>query len=238
MITREDIIHYLSGTADEELFALSGHAKQSTVGQKVYLRGLVELSNRCDKNCYYCGIRHANLSVERYTLLAQDVLQAAQYALSQGYGSLVLQAGERRDEHFIAFVEELLHSISQLGDRALGVTLSIGEQSAATFARWRNAGAKRYLLRMESFNRELYATLHPAGHSWSQRRACLDLLREADYQVGTGVMIGLPGQSLGDLADDLLSMVALDIDMCGMGPYVEHSAAPLSVHASPYAVKE
>ncbi|MEG3047649.1 MAG: [FeFe] hydrogenase H-cluster radical SAM maturase HydE [Mucinivorans sp.] len=232
----DEIIHYLSGAADAELFARSRLIKERAVGQKVYLRGLVELSNVCAKNCYYCGIRRDNHAVDRYELTEHEVLDSVRLAIDRRYGSVVLQAGERTDARFIDFVAHLLTRIKQLPCGAdLGITLSLGEQSEATYRLWRSAGAVRYLLRMESFDENLYQQIHPADHLWARRRECLDLLKKTGYQVGTGVMIGLPGQTLDILARDLMAMSQAEIDMCGMGPYVEHAAAPLVACHSAFA---
>lgn len=222
-MNRSELIHYLSGADDAELFARSHAAKPN---DKLYLRGLIEVSNRCAKNCLYCGIRCGNRSVARYELSTEQIVASAKTAIELGYGSVVLQAGERTDTRWTGLIEEAVAAI-RASDPKVGITLSLGEQSAEVYQRWRTAGATRYLLRLESFSEALYKTLHPSDHSWAARRACLDTLRTEGYQVGTGVMIGLPGQTLADLADDLLAMQALDIDMCGMGPYVEHPDAPL-----------
>ena len=234
-MTREQLIEYLSGADDAALFARSRAEKLRTVGGKLYLRGLVEASNRCAKNCLYCGIRCGNSSVPRYELTVEQIVASAAEAIRLGYGSVVIQAGERTDCRWVALIEEAVRAIRAL-DPAAGITLSLGEQTPETYSRWRAAGATRYLLRMETFSEEFYRTLHPSDHSWAARRACLDVLRAEGYQVGTGVMIGLPGQTLAHLADDLLAMQALDVDMCGMGPYVEHPAAPLG--ASEWAPAE
>lgn len=238
LLTRSEIIEYLGGAADEELFARSRRAKLDVVGDRVYLRGLIELSNVCRKNCLYCGIRAGNADVARYELTHDEVLRAVSYAIDERYGSVVLQAGEQTSPRFVDRIEALLREINRLSGGELGVTLSLGEQSRETYARWRAAGAHRYLLRIESFTPELYNKIHPADHSWRARMDCLETLRSFDYQVGTGVMIGLPYQTLEHLADDLLGLVALEVDMCGMGPYVEHHQAPLSRVASAYAPNE
>lgn len=237
-MTREQIINYLLGSDDVELFELSRAVKLTSVGDRVYLRGLVELSNICRKNCRYCGIRCSNASIERYELDRADVLSSVRYAIDERYGSVVLQAGEQTSPRFISFIEDLLSEVTSLSAGKLGITLSLGEQTAETYRLWRKAGAHRYLLRIESFNEALYRKIHPASHSWAVRMGCLESLRAEGYQVGTGVMIGLPYQSVDDLADDLLGLQRLDIDMCGMGPYVEHHAAPLSRTASVYSNEE
>jgi biotin synthase len=156
-------------------------------------------------------------------------LDAARYAHQHNFGSLVIQAGERSDKLFVRKISTLLKEIQKLSDGKLKVTLSLGEQSEDTFKLWRESGAHRYLLRIETSNRELYAKLHPNDrtHSYDERLKALELLRLTGYQVGTGVMVGLPFQTIEDLAEDLLFIKSLDVDMVGMGPYVEHELTPL-----------
>ena len=196
-------------------------------GENVYLRGLVEISNICRKNCLYCGIRRDNLNTGRYELTSEEVLEAAAFASEQGYGSMVIQGGERTDRKFIDKITSLLVEIKRRWP--LGITLSLGEQTEEVYREWYEAGAHRYLLRIESSIRELYEKIHPvdAVHSYETRVQALRDLRKCGYQVGTGVMIGLPFQTAANLADDLLFFKEMDIDMCGMGPYLEHSETPL-----------
>lgn len=233
MMTREELIGMLGAPfsdseTDRELFAEAVRVRNRAVGDQVYLRGLIELSNRCRKNCLYCGIRNGNSAAERYTLTDGQVLAAAEYAWRSGYGSVVIQAGERTDGVFVERIERLVRQIKTLSDGELGITLSLGEQERETYRRWFGAGAHRYLLRIEASSPELYARLHPADHRYEKRLECLGWLKEEGYQVGTGVMIGLPYQSVEDLADDLLFFRNLDIDMCGMGPYIEFPGTPLA----------
>lgn len=234
-MTKEDIIQYLAAPEESplraELALRAASVKHDTVGDKVYLRGLVEFSNRCRKNCYYCGIRCGNDNVARYEMSDQSVLAAARYAFEQGYGSVVIQAGERCDSEFTEHITRLVSAIGDLSQGSLGVTLSLGEQSAQVYRMWRQAGAHRYLLRIESSSREIYGRIHPADHSFDRRIEALEALRAEGYQLGTGVMIGLPFQRIEDMADDLLFLQRMDIDMCGMGPYIEHPDAPLAYGA-------
>lgn len=215
------------GAQAEALREAAREVKLATVGTQVYLRGLIEYSNICRKNCYYCGIRSGNPSVCRYTVTEAEVLTAAENAYRAGFGSIVLQGGERQDAEFIDTIERLLKEIARLSDGNLGVTLSLGEQTRETYERWRAAGATRYLLRIETSNPALYAQLHPADHRFDERIKALEALKAADYMVGSGVMIGLPGQTEADLAGDLAFFRDFGIDMVGMGPYVEHRETPL-----------
>jgi len=226
---RDELIYFLGGRDDAGLFERAASVKAESVGPKTYLRGLIELSNVCRKNCYYCGIRSENQSLDRYSLSRDEILAAARYAYENGYGSVALQAGERQNAEYVAFIEEIIHEIRKLSHHELGITLSLGEQSKDTYSRWFAAGGGRYLLRIETSYSALYASLHPASHTFEDRVKSLEILKKTGYQLGTGVMIGLPGQTTGQLADDLLFMRAMDIDMCGMGPYIENPTTTLPI---------
>ncbi len=211
------------------LFEKARQVKAEHVGNKVYLRGLIEFSNICAKDCFYCGIRRSNSRVPRYDLSDEEILNAAYFAYKNRYGSIVMQSGELTGPHFTERVEGLLDGIRESTEGNLRVTLSCGEQTPETYERWFRAGADRYLLRIETSSRELYSRLHPNDekHSFDKRLQALRDLRSAGFQVGTGVMIGLPFQTTEDLARDLLWMKSIDIDMVGMGPYLEHKDTPL-----------
>lgn len=211
------------------LFEKARFVKEAVVGKKVYFRGLIEFSNVCSKNCLYCGIRKGNRNVVRYNATDEEILEACRFAWINRFGSVVLQSGELSTKSFVKRIERLLKKIKQLSNGELGITLSCGEQSIETYCRWYECGAHRYLLRIESSNRDLYYKIHPdtATHSFEKRVEALHFLREAGYQVGTGVMIGLPFQTLDDLVGDLLFFREMDIDMCGMGTYIEHEQTPL-----------
>ncbi len=230
-LSRNDLIEMLNSGGDDRklLFAKAAAIKKEYIGDKVYFRGLVEYSNRCGKNCFYCGVRKGNQKVSRYTMTDEEVLDAAKFAYENHYGSMVIQAGERNDAWFVEKIEELLVKIKEISNSTLGITLSLGEQSHETYRRWREAGAKRYLIRIETSNRELYSQLHPNDniHDFDARIQALRDLRAEGFQVGSGVMIGLPGQTISHLADDLLFFKTMDIDMVGMGPYIEHVDTPL-----------
>ena len=211
------------------IFTRAAEIKKQFVGNKVYFRGLVELSNICSKNCLYCGIRSGNTKPSRYMVTEEEVLEAARFALENGYGSMVLQSGERCDEKFVSTVSELLYKIKELSGGKLGITLSMGEQTEKTYREWYANGAHRYLIRIETSDRELYYKIHPHNkkHDFDIRVNALKLLREIGYNVGSGVMIGLPFQTLDHLAGDLLFLKELDVDMVGMGPFIEHEDTPL-----------
>ncbi len=202
--------------------------KLDTVGPKVFFRGIVECSNICAKDCLYCGIRAGNRQVDRYEMSEDEMVEAALWAHKQDYGSVVIQAGERQDRAFTRTITAVLRRIKAESNGELGVTLSLGEQQDDVFAEWFEAGAHRYLLRIETSNAELYRRYHPNDHDFETRLRCLGALREQGYQVGTGVMIGLPGQTTAHLADDISFFRDQDIDMIGMGPYVPHQDTPLA----------
>ena len=231
LFTTGNLVKLLSaGDEDTKLiFSTSAAIKKQYTGEKVFFRGLIELSNICSKNCYYCGIRRGNRNPERYLVTEPEVLEAARYALDNGFGSMVMQSGERFDKRYIGYVESLLRKIKAMSAGKLGITLSMGEQTEETYRRWFEAGAHRYLLRIETSNRELYYKIHPrdARHDYDFRLQSLELLRKTGYNVGSGVMIGLPFQTLEDLAGDLQFFKNYDIDMAGMGPYIEHVDTPL-----------
>jgi biotin synthase len=241
-LSKQDIIALLEAEGDDRqmLFEHAAKVKETYVQNKVYLRGLIEFSNICGKDCYYCGIRRSNTKVKRYDLSDEDILNAAYYAYKNNYGSLVMQSGELESPKFTSRITGLLKAISKFSDGKMRVTLSCGEQSLETYKEWFAAGADRYLLRIEASNKALYQKLHPNDelHSYDRRRQALKDLRTANYQVGTGVMIGLPFQTLEDLADDLLFMQDIDIDMVGMGPYLEHHDTPLYEHKDLLLPKE
>ena len=231
LLNREDILELLNCTGNDRLllFERAKEAKAKYVGRKVYFRGLIEYSNYCAKNCFYCGIRAGNSRYVRYQMTDDEVLEAAGFAFRNRFASIVIQAGERSNTLFVDNIENLLEKIHKLTEGKLHVTLSLGEQTEETYRRWFEAGAQRYLLRIEVSNPDLYRKLHPSDkfHVYEERLEALRRLKRTGYQVGTGVMIGLPFQTCSDLADDLLFFRDFDIDMAGMGPYIEHEDTPL-----------
>jgi len=230
-LTRQDLILLLQAKGDDrrKLFERSSQVKKEVVGNKAYFRGLIEFSNICSKDCLYCGIRKSNEKVFRYEATDEEILEACDFAYRNRFASVVLQSGELSSPAFTKRVASLLKQIKKLSDNGLGITLSCGEQTRETYALWRESGAHRYLLRIESSDPGLYYKIHPQDerHSFEKRLEALSLLRETGYQVGTGVMIGLPFQTMESLVNDLVFFKEQDIDMCGMGPYIEHEDTPL-----------
>ena len=231
MLSHQDLVQMLCVKNNDEqtLFEYSSKIKQRHVGNKVYLRGLIEFSNICEKDCFYCGIRHSNQHAHRYCLTENEVVEAAIFAHQKGFGSLAIQSGELSSKAFTDRINSLLRKIMQATNNELGITLSCGEQSEDVYRQWFESGSKRYLLRIETSSEELYYKIHPnnSEHSYSERLRSLESLKKVGYHVGTGVMIGLPFQTKEILANDLLFMKQMDIDMCGMGPYIEHADTPL-----------
>ncbi len=233
-LTRDERIGWLRERDRERLevlFKAADQVRKEHVGDAVHLRGLIELSNYCRRLCGYCGIRASNTKIERYRMTAPEALDCARRAKALGYGTVVMQAGEDPgiDAHWLA---DLVRAIkSEVG---LAVTLSLGEREEWELRLWREAGADRYLLRFETSDRALYDAIHPPvpGQGRSDRFELLRLLQRLGYEAGSGVMVGIPGQSYGTLADDIGRFEGLDLDMIGVGPFIEHPETPLGAGAA------
>lgn len=228
------IIALLSGKGpDEALYEEADRIRRDHYGDAVYLRGLIEISNYCRNNCYYCGIRKGNTKLARYRLDKETILSCCRDGYALGFRTFVLQGGEDPyygDEQYgTADSDALLCDIvSEIHARYpdCAVTLSVGERSRESYQRHFDAGARRYLLRHEAASPELYGTLHPSEMSLENRMRCLYDLKEIGYQVGAGLMVGAPGQTLTHLLDDIHFMQKLQPDMIGIGPYLRHSDTP------------
>lgn len=234
-LSKQDIIRLLSITDDGEHCLLIKKAcsiKESTIGRKVHLRGLIEFSNYCRKNCYYCGIRRENSKVSRYLMTDEEILQAVNFAQGKQLTGIVLQSGELNSPDFTKRITALITKIKNATNPEFRITLSLGEQSLETYKKWFEAGAQRYLLRIETSSEDIYKKIHPADglHNFKVRLKCLENIQKAGYMTGTGVMIGLPFQTIENLTDDLLFIKERNIDMVGMGPYLEHADTPLYKH--------
>ena len=200
-----------------EIFAAAREVKAKCGKTEVLPRGLIECSNICAKNCLYCGIRKGNDKTVRYRMPEEDVLGCINEVRRRGYPAVAFQAGEIEGEANTAYYERHIAMC-----RGLEVTLSLGEQTEEVYRRWKDAGAMRYLIRIETSNRELYAKIHPAECSFERRLGCIRMLKRLGYVTGSGVMIGLPGQTIDDLAHDIVFYGDENLDMVGMGPYVAH----------------
>ena len=235
-LTKEEML-FLMKTKDpaelDKIFKKAYEVKCAYVKNMAYYRGLIEFSNRCIKDGKYCGIRRSNDKTDRFDMEREDILAMAKWAYEHEYGSICLQSGERMDEAFVSYVEGVLRDVKELTNHEIGITLCVGEHTEDSYRRFHEAGADRYLLRIETTNPELYEKIHPKDelHSFETRVNCLKTLQKLGYQVGTGVMIGLPGQTEEDLVNDIQFYKDMDIDMIGMGPYVVHHDTPLGKEA-------
>lgn len=233
-LRREGILRWLredDELALRELWSEADAVRRRCVGDDVHLRGLVEISSYCVRQCGYCGLRAGNRDLERYRMTREEILGCARKAARLGYGTVVLQAGEDRALH-AKWVAELVASIK--AETPLAVTLSLGERSEAELESWRLAGADRYLLRFETSDRALFEAIHPPRpEEVSDRVGLLRTLRELGYEVGSGVMLGIPGQSFESVAGDIELFRALDLDMIGVGPFIPHLATPLGDGSAP-----
>ena len=208
-----------------ELWQRANETRRAHVGDAVHLRGLVEISNFCARQCMYCGLRAGNVNLARYRMLADEILEAAQQAVKFGYGTVVLQGGE---DYGITTsgMTDIIRRIKS--ETPLAVTLSLGERPDKDLAAWREAGADRYLLRFETSDRNLFEEIHPPlGDRECDRVEILRKLRKFGFEVGSGVMVGIPGQTYDSLANDIMLFRELDLDMIGIGPFIPHPATPL-----------
>lgn len=224
ILSRDEFVLLLQKSADadvremlrQEAFALC----RKYYGNKVYIRGLIEFTNYCKNNCYYCGIRRDNRNVRRYRLTEEEILSCCREGYALGYRTFVLQGGD--DPYFTdERMTELIRRIKE-NHPDCAITLSIGEREKESYRKFREAGADRYLLRHETADEAHYRSLHPQEMSLSHRMKCLYDLKELGYQVGAGFMVGSPGQTLANIADDLLFLQRLRPEMVGVGPFIPH----------------
>ncbi|NLM45839.1 MAG: [FeFe] hydrogenase H-cluster radical SAM maturase HydE [Firmicutes bacterium] len=228
-LSKEEIIAVLlcESSHNDVLFRAADLVRKRHVGDAVHLRGIIEFSNYCRRHCSYCGLRCANKDLQRYRMTPDAIYQAALDAAALGYRTIVLQSGE--DLFFDAdTVAALVRRLKKLG---VAVTLSLGERTYEEYRLWRKAGADRYLLKHETADPVLYQKLHPDANQ-AGRLDCLSWLRELGYQVGSGCMVGLPGQTAEMLAADLLLLKELDVEMAGIGPFIPHPSTPLAEAAA------
>lgn len=219
----DEFTYILGDTSDDDREYIRSTAQRiakSKFGNKVYTRGIVEFSNICKNDCYYCGIRKSNKNFERYRLTKEQILDCCRAGYEYDYRTFVLQSGE--DMYFTD--EVMCDIVSAIRKEFLdcAITLSIGERSKESYQKLFDAGANRYLLRHETANKELYEKLHPAYQKFENRMQCLRDLKEIGYQVGTGMMIGAPYQTLENLAEDFVFLSNFKPHMVGMGPFIPH----------------
>lgn len=208
------------------LFARARAVARACFGRHIFVRGLVEFTNICRKDCYYCGIRRGNARAARYRMSPDHILACCVNGWNLGFRTFVLQGGE--DPLFSDDVLAALVARIKAACPESAVTLSVGERSAASYAYLRRAGADRYLLRHETADATLYARLHPADQTFAERVRCLHDLKHAGYQTGAGMMVGLPGQTTEHLAKDLEFLYRLRPEMVGIGPFIPHNDTPLA----------
>jgi len=208
--------------------ALARKKRDEYYGKRVFIRGLIEFTNYCKNNCYYCGIRAGNANCERYRLTPDEIIECADEGHSLGFRTFVLQGGEDpfyTDEVLCGVVKRIKDSCPDCA-----VTLSVGERSFESYRALREAGADRYLLRHETANRRHYESLHPVSMSFDNRQRCISDLKALGYQVGVGFMVGSPGQTELDLANELLYLKKVSPEMVGIGPFIPHRDTPLGSH--------
>ncbi len=222
-LSKEEIISLLeTNESDDELFKAADRVRKEYVGDEVQLRGLVEFSNICKRNCLYCGLRASNTNVNRYRLEPEEIIELARKAKGYGYKTVVLQSGE--DSYYT--VEKVTHIVSEIKKLEMAITLSIGEKTYEEYKAYREAGADRYLLRIETTDKKLYEDMDP-GMSHEERKTCLEHLKRLGYEVGSGCLVGLPGQTIESLAEDILFFKEIDADMIGIGPFIPNEDTPL-----------
>lgn len=213
----------------ETLEYLQGQARQVSLarfGNRIFIRGLIEITNRCRNNCYYCGIRKENINIPRYGLTKEEILSCCREGYHLGFRTFVLQGGElsgMEDERMVEIVASIRREFPDCA-----ITLSLGEKSREVYKCFFEAGANRYLLRHETYNEEHYRKLHPEELSLPHRLECLNWLKEIGYQVGTGIMVGSPYQTIGHLVEDLLYIEQFRPEMIGMGPFLPHHDTPFA----------
>jgi len=225
-LNRKEIIQLLSLPAkySPELFSAADKVRKEQVGDEIFLRGIIEFSNHCERNCLYCGLRKGNTKLSRYRMTENEIITTAEQIKKTGVPTVVLQSGE--DSFYSQdIVCRLIERIRKETD--LIITLSIGERPLNDYNAFQQAGANRYLLKHETASLELYRYLRP-DCEWENRMQCLRRLKKLGFETGTGNMVGLPGQTPEILADDLLVMKLLDADMLGIGPFIAHPDTPLA----------
>jgi biotin synthase len=227
-MTKLDLLGWLTESRParlQELYERADAVRREHVGDAVHLRGLIEVSSHCVRQCMYCGLRQGNRALPRYRMTREEILDCARHAERLGYGTVVMQAGED-DELTAKWIADIVRWIKR--ETVLAVTLSLGERSHADMKLWRTAGADRYLLRFETSDQNLFRTIHPSRlPNGPDRLTLLRRLKRLGYEAGGGVMVGIPGQSYESLAQDILTFRALDLDMIGIGPYIAHADTPL-----------
>ena len=220
----ERLLSLEDGKPLRELYRLADKIRHQYAGDAILLRGLVEFSNYCGKNCYYCGLNAANKALERYRLTKEEILGSVAQIAAAGIKTVVLQSGEDpalKPEWLAGLVKEIKSKYK------IAVTLSVGERPRSDYKLWKDAGADRYLLKIETSDKTLYNSLH-CGMDFENRLRCLRDLKDLGYETGSGIMVGLPGQTLRSIAADILFFKEWDFDMIGIGPFIPHGKTSLA----------
>jgi len=222
-LSKEELIFFLTDTAyQNDLFKAADIVRHQYVGDKIHLRGLIEFSNICKNNCLYCGIRCGNKTIKRYRMEPSEIIQTANKAVQMGFKTIVLQSGE----DLFYTTDKLCAIIRNIKKMDVAITLSIGEKTYKEYKAYKDAGADRFLLRIETSDQDLYHRLDPEM-SWEKRKQCLLDLKKIGYELGSGIMVGLPGQTIESVANDLLFLKEIGIDMAGIGPFIPAPNTPL-----------
>ncbi len=221
-MNRAEITDILNSENFDELLIKADEIRKINVGDEVHLRALIEFSNYCKCNCLYCGLQSINKKIKRYRLTKEEIINQAKQAVLLGYKTIVLQSGE--DNYFNS--DKMCEIIREIKKLDVALTLSIGEKTFDEYKAYKNMGADRYLLRIETTDKKLYETLHPKA-DFNNRVQCLINLKSLGYETGSGSLIGLPNQTIESIADDILFFKENDFDMIGIGPYIPHPDTPL-----------
>lgn len=223
-LTKEELVEILSDDLiNNDLFQAADRVRNKFVGDEVHLRGLIEFSNVCYRNCQYCGLRFENKVIERYNLDVDTIVDFAKKAIGYGYKTIVLQSGESNSYTTV----QILEIIQKIKSLKAAITLSIGEKTFEEYKAYKEAGADRFLLRIETTDKALYEKIHP-NMDFENRIRCLEDLKKLNYEVGTGCLVGLPEQSFESLANDILFFKKIEADMIGIGPFIPNPNTPLA----------
>ncbi len=222
-LDKDEILELLQNdNINKELFKAADEVRQEFLGDYVHLRGLIEFTNICKRNCMYCGLRRDNKNLERYRLTKEEILDFANKAVSYGYKTIVLQGGE--DDYFTK--ERMTEIVKEIKALGVALTLSLGEKTYEEYKTFKEAGADRYLIRIETTDKKLYEDMDP-NMSFEERLDCLNNLRDLGYEVGSGILVGLPNQTLESIAKDILFFKEINADMIGIGPFIPNEDTPL-----------
>lgn len=224
-LDKTELIKLLNCTDKEintELFSIANEIRKKHIGSEVYLRALIEFSNTCQKDCHYCGLRCSNKSIQRYNLTPDDILNCVENAINLKFKTIVLQSGENEAYS----TKKLITLIKEIKKYNVALTLSIGEKTNEDYKAYKDAGADRFLLRIETTDEKLYTQLHP-NSSLKNRINCIKTIKKLGYELGTGSLVGLPNQTTDSLADDILFFKEMNADMIGIGPFISHNQTPL-----------